>query len=120
MSSAEVRRELCTVYSPNVMSEGNARQWYTMFKMCGRKNVHDEGRNSRPSVVSDDFVQSVDQQNCERLRFTVSELSCELSQISRYVVYEIITASVSYHKFCAGWVPKMLRRTHKKERICRI
>jgi hypothetical protein len=36
-----------------------------MFK-DGRTNVHDEEGNGRPSVVSDDFVQSVDQKICER------------------------------------------------------
>jgi hypothetical protein len=44
----------------------------------------------RPSVVSDDFVQSADQ-ICERRLFTISELSCEFPQISRTLLYEIIT-----------------------------
>jgi hypothetical protein len=39
----------------------------------------------RRSLVSDGLVQS------ERRRFTVSELSCEFPQISRIVLYEIIT-----------------------------
>jgi hypothetical protein len=46
-----------------------------MFK-DGRTNVHDEERSVRPSVVSGDLVQSVHQINCERKRFTISELSC--------------------------------------------
>jgi hypothetical protein len=33
-----------------------------MFK-CGGTNVNDEERSGRPSVVSDDLVQSVDQKN---------------------------------------------------------
>jgi hypothetical protein len=51
-----------------------------------------------PSVVSDDLVQSVDQKISERWRFTISEVSCEFTQISRTLFYEIITVMI-YHKF---------------------
>jgi hypothetical protein len=37
--------------------------------MGGRTNVHDEEQSGRPSVVSDNFVQSVDQLNCKRSQF---------------------------------------------------
>jgi hypothetical protein len=50
--------------------------------MAGRTNVHDEERSVQPSVISNDLDQSFDQKNYERLRFTVSELFCELPQIS--------------------------------------
>jgi hypothetical protein len=68
-----------------------------MFKY-GRTDVHDEERSGRPSVVSDDLVQSVDQKICERWRFTIPEISCEFPQISRTVLYEIITGRLGYHK----------------------
>jgi hypothetical protein len=45
----------------------------------------------RPSVVSDDFDHSVAQKVCERRRFTISEFSCEFSQISHTLLSEIIT-----------------------------
>jgi hypothetical protein len=51
-------------------------------KMGGRTNVQDEERSGRLSVVSDDLVQSVEQEVCKRQRFTISELSCEFPQIS--------------------------------------
>jgi hypothetical protein len=44
----EIHYELCTIHGQNVM-----------FK-DGRTNVHDEEWSGRPSVVSDDLVQSVD------------------------------------------------------------
>jgi hypothetical protein len=40
-------------------------------------NIRDEELSGRPSVVSDDLVQSIEQKICERRCFTVSELSCE-------------------------------------------
>jgi transposase len=75
MSAREIHRELRAVYDQNVMSEETVRQWCRMFKV-GRTNVHDEERSGRPSVVSDDLVQS------ERRRLTLSEVSCEFPQIS--------------------------------------
>jgi hypothetical protein len=83
--------------------------------MGGLKNVHDEVRSGRPSVVGDDLAQSDDQQICERGRFTISELSCEFSQISWTVLYEIITVRLGYHMFCSRWVLKMLTGACKTE-----
>jgi hypothetical protein len=57
----------------------------------GRTNVHDEERSGCPSGVSDDLVQSIDQQICERRHFTISELSGEFPQISRNALYEIFS-----------------------------
>jgi hypothetical protein len=97
MSAAEIHREICVVYGQNIMSEGTVRQWCRTFK-DGRTNVHDEDRNGRLPVVSDNLVQSVDQKNCERRRFTISELSREFPQMSCTLLYDI-TARLGYHKF---------------------
>jgi hypothetical protein len=74
-----------------------------MFK-DGPTNVHDEEQSGRPSVVSDDLVQSVDQNISERWRFTISELSCEFTNISRTVLYEIITDRLGNRRFWARLV----------------
>jgi hypothetical protein len=91
------------VYGQNVTSEGTVRQGCRMFK-DGQTHVHDEERSGRPSVMSDDLVQSVDQKICERQRLTISELPREFPHISRTVLYEIITDRLGYHNFCARWV----------------
>jgi hypothetical protein len=54
------------------MNKGAVRQWCRMFTMK-REMV------GRPSVVSDDLVQNVDQEVCERQHFTNSELLCEFT-----------------------------------------
>jgi hypothetical protein len=41
MNAAEIHRELCAVYSQNVMSEGTVSQWCRMFK-DERTNTHNE------------------------------------------------------------------------------
>jgi hypothetical protein len=71
--------------------------------------VHSDEQSSRPSVVSDDLVQSVDQKICERWHFTISEHSYAFSQISYTVIYKSITVRLGYNKFCARWVAKMLK-----------
>jgi hypothetical protein len=68
-----------------------------------------------PSVVSDDLVQSVQQIICEGWRFTISELSYEFPQISRTLLYEIITVRLGNHKFCARWFQKMFTGAHKTQ-----
>jgi hypothetical protein len=88
------------VYDQNIMSECTERQWCRMFK-DGWINVHDEERKGWPSVVSDDLVQSVDQKNCERRCFTISECSCEFSHILRMVPCRIFTDRLGYR---ARWI----------------
>jgi hypothetical protein len=120
MSAVEIHRELSVaVYGQNVMSKGTVRQWCRMFN-DGRAILqynHDEERSGRPTVVGDDFVQTVDQKISERRYFTISEFSCEFPQISRTVLYEIITVWLGYHKFCKTWVPKMLMSERKTQRM---
>jgi hypothetical protein len=60
--------------------------------------------------VSDDLVQSVNQKNCERRRFTISELPCEFPQISSIVLYEIRQSQVLPRR-----LPKMLTGAHKMQ-----
>jgi hypothetical protein len=71
----------------------------------------------QPPVVSDDLVQSVDQKSCERWCFTISELSFECPKISCTVLYEIITFSLSNHKFCERWVSEMLMGAHRLQKM---
>jgi hypothetical protein len=85
MSAAEIHRDLCAVYGKNTMSEGIVSQQCRMFK-DGQTSVYDEERSDRTSVVSNDLDQSVYQKMYERQRFTISELSCEFSQISSEII----------------------------------
>jgi hypothetical protein len=68
-----------------------------------------------PSVLSDDLVQRVGPKICKRRRFTISEFSCEFTQISRTILYEIIIVRLGNHKFCSIWVPKILMGAHKTQ-----
>jgi hypothetical protein len=99
MRAEKIHYELCAVCGRNLMMEETVRRCGRLFKHR-RTNIHDEEEVvNRPSTVSDDLVQSVDQKVRERRRFTISELSCEFPQISRTLLYEIIRVRLDYHKF---------------------
>lgn len=116
VKSIDIHREICAVYGENIMSEGMVRKWVRSFK-DGRSNVHDEERSGRPSVITDDLVGKVDQKIQENRRFTISTLSEQFPQVSRSVVYEIVTERLHYRKLCSRWVPKMLTEVHKTKRL---
>jgi hypothetical protein len=69
------------------------------------------------SIVSDNLVQSVAQNICERLWFTISKLSCEFSQITCAVLYGIIAVRLGYNRLCTKGVLKILIGVHKMQRI---
>jgi hypothetical protein len=98
------------------MNQGTVRQWCRIFK-DRRTEIHDEERSGRPFVVSDDLVQSVDQNICDRWRFKISELACKFPQISLTFLYDIITVRLGYHKSCSTWVRKILTLVHKRQRM---
>ena len=54
VKAVEIHRNICEVYGQN-MSDGMVRKWVRSFK-DGRKNVHDEERSGRPSVISDNLL----------------------------------------------------------------
>jgi hypothetical protein len=104
---ADIHRQIYEVYGENAMSDGMVRKWVRQFNE-GREIVHDEARSSRPSVVNDDLVRAADSKVHEDRRFTISSLSLHFPQISRPILYEIVSDCLNYRKLCSCWVPKML------------
>jgi len=79
------------VYGDNAMSDGMVRKWVRMFNE-GRENVHDEARSGRPSLVNDDLVCKVNERVRDDRRFTISDLSLHFHQISRTLLYDIVSS----------------------------
>ena len=104
------------MYGNNAMSDGMVRKWVWMFNE-GRENVHDEARSGRPSLVSDDLVHKVNERVRDDRRCTISDLSLHFPQISRTLLYDIVSSHLGYRKVCARWVHKMLTEEHKKQRV---
>ncbi|GBN09383.1 hypothetical protein AVEN_29468-1 [Araneus ventricosus] len=84
------------------LREGMVRKWVRAFK-DGHTNVHDEERSGRPSVITEDLAQRVDEKVRENRRFTISSLYNEFPQVSRSVLYVIVTEHLNYHKVCSLW-----------------
>jgi len=88
---SEIHHQICQVYGDNGMSDGIVRKWVRMFNE-GRENVHHEARSGRPSLVNDDLVRKVNERVCVDRRFTISDLSLHFPQISRTLLYDIVSS----------------------------
>ena len=91
MLPSEIHQQICQVYGENAMSDGVVRKWVRMFNER-RENVHDEARSGRPSLVKDDVVRKVNERVRDDRRFTISDLSLHFPQISRTLLYDIVSS----------------------------
>jgi len=94
---SEIHHQICQVYGDNAMSDGMVRKWIQMFNE-GRANVHDEARSGRPSLVNDDLVHKVNERVCDNRRFTISDLTLHFPQISRNLLYDIVSTHLGYRR----------------------
>jgi len=54
--------------------------------------VHYEARSGRPSLVNDDLVRKVNVRVCDDRHFTISDPSLHFPQISRTLLYDIVSS----------------------------
>ena len=69
----------------------------------GQTGVHDAERSGRPSVITDTLKQKVNRIIRKNRDFTISEVYEQCPEVSRTVVYEIVTEHLQYRKICARW-----------------
>jgi len=103
---SEIHHQICQVYGDNAKSDGMVRKWVRMFTE-GRENVHDEARSGRPSLVNADLVRKVNERVLDDRRFKISDLSQHFPQISRTLLYNIVSSHLGYRR------PHSLRRVYK-------
>jgi len=94
------------MYDDNAMNDGMVRKWVRMFNE-GRENVHDDARSGRPSFVNGDLVRKVNERVRDDRRFTISDLSLQFPQISRTLLYAIVSSHLGYRR------PDSMRRVYK-------
>jgi len=109
----EIHHQICQVYGDNAMSYGMVRKWVRMFNK-GRENVHDEARSGRPSLVNDDLVRKFNEKVRDDRRFTVSDLSLHFPQISRSLLYDIVSSHLRRRR------PHSMRKVYKNLCSARI
>jgi len=88
---SDIHRQICQVYGDNAMSDGMVRKWVRMFNE-GRKNVHDEARSGRPSLLDDYLVRKVNGRVRDDRRFTISDLSLHFPHFSRTPLYDTVSS----------------------------
>jgi len=54
--------------------------------------VHDEARSGHPSLVNDDLVHKINKRLCDDRCFTISDMSLHFPQISRTLLYDIVSS----------------------------
>ena len=69
--------------------------------------MHDEARSVHPSLVNDDLVRKVNERVCDDRRFTISDPSLHFPQISRTLLYDIVSSGSHRRQ------PHSMRRVHK-------
>ena len=55
--------------------------------------MHDEVRSGRPFLVNDDLVHKFNARVCDDGCFTISDLSLHFPQISRTLLYDIVSGA---------------------------
>ena len=98
---SEIHRRPVAVCGKHVMNAASVRKWCTMFTN-GRTDVHDAERSGRPSVITDALKQKVNRIIRENRHFTISEVYKQCPEVSRTVVYGIVTEHLQYRKICAS------------------
>ena len=61
----------------------------------------------RPSLVNDDLVRKVKERVRDDRRFTIFDLSLRFPQISRTLLYDIVSSNLGF------WQPHSMRRVYK-------
>ena len=74
----------------------------------GRVNVHDEAWSGRPSLVNYNLVYKVNERVRDDRRFTISDLSLHFPQISRALLYDIVSSNLGRR------LPHSMRSVYKK------
>jgi len=92
---SEIHHQICQVYGNNATSDGMVRKWVRIF-IEGRENLHDEARSGRQSLVNDDLVRKVNERVRDDRLFTISVLLLHFPQISRTLLYDIVSSG--YHR----------------------
>jgi len=74
----------------------------------------DAERSGRPSVITEAMKQKVNRIIRENRHFTISEVYEKCPEVSRTIVYEIVTEHLQYRKICARWVARRPSGTRRE------
>ena len=109
---AEIHKQIVAVY---------VKLWIGKMWRSGAvnspKDVHEEQRSGRPSLISDDLLQETEGEIRANRRMTIRELHRIIPEVSKTTINEAATEKLRYRKLWARWVPKILTDDHKTKRM---
>ena len=95
---SEIHPRLVAVYGEHVMNAATVRKWCTMFTDW-RTDIHDAERSGRPPVITDPLKQMVNSIIRANRHFTINKVYEKCPEVSRTVVYEIVTEHLQYQSW---------------------
>ncbi|GFO18336.1 histone-lysine N-methyltransferase SETMAR [Plakobranchus ocellatus] len=113
---SEIHKQIAETYGEGAMSRSRVYQWCTWFGE-GRTSLGDEPKSGRPKTsTNEENTTRVDELiRCDR-RMKIREIALKL-EIPKSTVHEIVHDTLGYRKVSARWVPKMLMKDHKLQRV---
>ncbi|GFV32290.1 uncharacterized protein TNCV_1675761 [Trichonephila clavipes] len=91
------------------MSSSKVRKWVRAFK-DGRENVHDEPRSGRPSVITDDLVNAVDERFVKTGDSQFSTSALKFPNVGRTTLHKSRFRKVEISQIvCSGFPSCLLR-----------
>jgi transposase len=79
------------------MNRQNVTKWCREFS-AGRTDVHDEQRSGRPSSISDDLLQEIEEEIRANRRVTIRELHHIFPEVSKTTIHKVVTEKLGYRK----------------------
>jgi hypothetical protein len=108
-TTAEIHRQLVSVYGEDVMIRQNVAKWCHEFEV-GRSDVHDEITSGKSSIVTDEIIQRIDENIRTDRCLTIDELHQQCPEVLRTVPHEREQAGDFYN---AGIKKKLVSRLTK-------
>ncbi|XKL67149.1 hypothetical protein PGB90_010569 [Kerria lacca] len=113
---AAIAKRLKAIYGDKALFRVHVWKWCKRFQE-GKTNLHDENRSGRPSIITEELVNSVQEHILNDRRLTISDLCNLYPDLSTSTMFDIVGGCLKYRKICAPRVPKELSSAYMESRF---
>ncbi|XKL59343.1 hypothetical protein PGB90_000359 [Kerria lacca] len=107
---------LKAIYGDKALSRVHVWKWSKRLRE-NRTNLHDENRPDRPSIMTEELVNSVQEYILNDHRLIINDLCNLHPDLSTGTMFDIVRDCLGYRKICARLVPKELCSAHMESRF---